>query len=362
MAGVAVVVVAVLAVLTVAADSLVLDRDETKPGGDADRPLPRIRRHHDEEAPPTVAEFGGERSASAGHGRWTYHRARQPPSGWPVAPKEKSAMPRPISLVAALFAFGVLGSPVAAQDGTREAGAPEFPVTPDPAECRAEAPSADELIAIWYQGDEARPPARSAAQAAGATVVPVRVGRSADAETVAGVTATVRAEFACRNAGDFARALAFYSDDRIQSLRPRSVDTPEDVHNFLEAPPEPRPAEERLHLLAVTDVAETENGRVAAFLVRDDPSSSPEGPETLLLYFVEGDDGWLIDEVIDFEVEEELDDAPAMPENDYERGPRWPSSRQGRSRSSSRTSRVPPSAGSSCPRPWPRPCDATTDC
>ena len=223
-------------------------------------------------------------------------------------------IPIPLS-VAAVVLLGALApgfaGPTAAQDATPAAGAGE---ALDPAECRVEPRPADELIAVWYEENEAGTPvlATPAADTAPASV-PVPLGEPADAETAAAATAVVREVLACFNAGDFGRALALFSDDLVRSFGPSPEETPEDVRAFLAPAPEPLPAGSRIRLLAVTDVAVMADGRVGAFVVTDDPTVPPEGPETALVLVVEEDGRWLVDAVVEFVVVEEGDGGTPAP-------------------------------------------------
>ena len=209
-------------------------------------------------------------------------------------------MRRLVAVAAVLVALALLGPARAlAQDATPAAGGEAL----DPAECRVEPRDADELIALWY--DEAGTPVAATPGAGTLDSVPVPLGEPADAETVAGATGAIREILACFNAGDFGRALALFSDDLIRSFGPEPGETPEDVRGFLEAAPGPLPAGDRIRLLAITDVSVMEDGRVGALVVSDDPTVAPEGPETVLVIFVEEGGRWLVDEVVEFTVNEE---------------------------------------------------------
>ncbi len=212
-------------------------------------------------------------------------------------------MKRSVALVVVLFALALLGPTVAlAQDATPVAVAGD---AIDPVECQVEGRTADELIALWYQeNDEGTPVLATPEAAEPMALVPVPLGEPADAETVAGVSATVREVFACFNAGDFGRATALFSENLVRQFGPSPEESPEDVRAFLEAA-EPAPEEARIQLLAVTDVAVMEDGRVGAFVVSVDPTVPPEGAEAALVVFVEAGDRWVVDEVVEFVPAEE---------------------------------------------------------
>src|SRR5687767_8303285 len=96
-----------------------------------------------------------------------------------------------IPFAAVLLAGAALAGPPAA-------AAQEFPITPDPAACRVDPRSTDEVIALWY-GTEGSPAAAAEPprQAEGADSVAIPVGSAADAATVEAITATVAEVFAC---------------------------------------------------------------------------------------------------------------------------------------------------------------------
>jgi hypothetical protein len=83
-----------------------------------------------------------------------------------------------------------------------------------------------------------------------------------------------------------------------------------DARAFLEAPPEPE-TEGTTQLLAITDVMDLDDGRVGAFVVEH---AEGDPPLTSYAIFIEGDDGWLVDEVVEFSTpvfEEGEDGTPA---------------------------------------------------
>ncbi len=199
-------------------------------------------------------------------------------------------MNRLVALVVALVSLALVGPGLAlAQDATPAAGA--FPITPDPAECQVEARPREEFLAM---NAEATPEEMSTPAA---TTVEVQLGEAADAETVAGVTATTREILACFNAGDFPRALSLFSDDAIRTLTEEDPLSEEELSALLAATPEAVPAGQQSTLLAVTDVMELGDGRVGAFLVTTDPFV---GPDTVYLILVQEDGRWLIDEITEF--------------------------------------------------------------
>ena len=121
-------------------------------------------------------------------------------------------------------------------------------------------------------------------------------GDAAGEETVAGITATVREAIACRNAGDYARMLVFFTPNMLAELygSPATVD-PEVLQGIQEGPrpvPEPR----RLRIEAIEEVVMLPDGRVGALV----ETSSPRREFRDYLFFVfDPESGrWRIDESV----------------------------------------------------------------
>ena len=211
-----------------------------------------------------------------------------------------------LALVVALCSLSLVGLvPALAQDATPGAGMGEVV---DAADCRVEPRSVDELLALWYQ-DEAGTPTLAITEPPAnmfPTAVPVPLGEPADASTVAGVTAWAREALACSNALDVTRWLALFSDDLAQQLGLSfGFKTIEDARAFLEAPAVPRPDDQRIRLVAVTDVSVMADGRVAALIAYDDPMQPPAGVESEVVFFVEEDGRRVADGIVEFTVIEE---------------------------------------------------------
>ncbi len=193
-------------------------------------------------------------------------------------------MYRLVALVVVLVSLGPVGPGLAlAQDATPATGA--FPVIPDPAGCQVE-----EFLAITAA-------ATPGAAAPVGTAVEVPLGVAADAEMVAGVTATAGEILACFNAGDFLRAFSLFSDNAVRRFIEVDPISEEELRSSSEAIPEAAPTEQQSTLLALTDVMELEDGRVGAFLATTDPFV---GPDTVYIVFVQQDGRWLVDDIIEF--------------------------------------------------------------
>lgn len=163
-------------------------------------------------------------------------------------------MHRTVAVALTLCSLALIGPAcAAAQDATPSAVGGEVI---DHSECQVEPRPTDELIGLLYMEDgagtlvAATPERRPAV-----TSVSVPLGAPADAATVSGVTVTTREILAWVNAGDFGRALALYSDKLILDFRPDPGETSEETRASLEVAPEPVPVEQRVRLIAITDVS-----------------------------------------------------------------------------------------------------------
>jgi len=125
-------------------------------------------------------------------------------------------------------------------------------------------------------------------------------GDLADPEIVAAVAATAREYIACNNAGDFPRLLALISDSYLPHLLAGADLTDPAVIARLDREPEPLPATDRTVLIAVGEVRLLPDGRAAATVTGDDPTSSDPAKAPLLVFVQEGD-RWLIDQIVEDE-------------------------------------------------------------
>jgi hypothetical protein len=125
---------------------------------------------------------------------------------------------------------------------------------------------------------------------------PLSSGEPADAETVAAITATMGQLAACSNAGDRLGGLGAVSDGFIhalyQALFGNGGVTRAELEALLAPPATPATDGDRIEAFAITDVVVLADGRVAGVVVTSDPDEEP-----LLIYFVELEGRWLIDEV-----------------------------------------------------------------
>ena len=189
------------------------------------------------------------------------------------------------------FMLFTTGGIALAQEATPTADYP-YPYTPDPADCTVEeVRPVDAFVEIVAQATPVMEEAVSGT---------VPLGQPADQATMEVVTATVETFIACINAGDRHRAYSYWSDNQVNWLA-EGAPIPGDVlRDLLEAPPEVRPAEEQLIILAISSIRVLPDGRVAAFVtIKDDVLP----PSTQLFTFAEQDGRWMIDQIMDFIVE-----------------------------------------------------------
>jgi hypothetical protein len=194
-----------------------------------------------------------------------------------------------------LAALSLAGA-VHAQDGAEDAAGRSRDV--DPALCVGEPRSFDDLSAILGLAAEGipQPPL---------TAITPPLGEFADPDTVTAVSDAARQILACFNAGDIPRAAGLMTEAGVQRVYWGLGQDEENralSRERLPAPPERRADEFLIRLIAVADVVELPEGRVAAFVVINEPLLAPGGPETLLFIFANQDGTWLLDDLIDFSV------------------------------------------------------------
>lgn len=192
----------------------------------------------------------------------------------------------PVALFIALVGT-VIGS-------TLSTGAQEATPVAGPIACDGPQVTPEELLDLWFGTTLAPDGSPEADEAFDGVVIPI--GEAADEATAAEVEATVRAVFACFDAGDILRAFAYFTDDLKMQFGPEPGTTREEAEAFLTEAPEPAPPGEDSTLVAVTDVMLLDDGRVGAFVIEQ------SGDEFLTSYAIfENVDGqWLVDQVIEF--------------------------------------------------------------
>lgn len=199
-----------------------------------------------------------------------------------------------IAPMAALLAAG----PVMAQESTPEADFTENPRMVAAEECVSEPRAFDELAAILQLDGEGVP------QPATTTITPP-LGEVVDSATDIQIKEVARELLACFNAGDFLRAGALMTENGVKrSFWGLTIDEENRqlARERLAAEPEPRLPELSVRLITVTDSSLLPDGRVAAFVVMNEPLLPPQGPETLLFIFANEDGTWKVDDYIDFSI------------------------------------------------------------
>ena len=200
--------------------------------------------------------------------------------------------------IAPLAALLVTG-PVLAQESTPEAeGVEENPRLVAPAECVAEPRAFEDIAAILALDGEGVP-------APAMTQITPPLGEVADAETSISIKEAARQVLACFNAGDIPRAAGLMTENGVRRAYwglTIDVENRELARTRITAPPEPRAEEALVRLITVTDISLLPDGRIAAFVVLNEPLLPPSGPETLLFVLANQDGRWLVDDWIDFSI------------------------------------------------------------
>ena len=208
---------------------------------------------------------------------------------------------RALAIVPAAAMLMLAASPILAQEGTPDAGEADSPRLVAPEECTnqvAEPRPYDEVATILNLEGEGVP-------APPTTQINAPLGEVADLDTTIAIEETARLVLACFNAGDFLRSAALMTDAGVtRAFWGLTIDQEnrELARERLQAAPEPRAAEFLTRLMTVTDVSVLPDGRVAAFVVFNEPLLPPGGPETLHFVFAHQDGQWLVDDWIDFSI------------------------------------------------------------
>jgi hypothetical protein len=181
-----------------------------------------------------------------------------------------------------------------AQDATPVASPAANALAPAPEDCKVEPISPERLTLLM-----ATPVPAVAAEASpvgSPTPFAMPEGQKADEATVATITTAVHEYFACVNAGDYARALALFSDRALREFFASALTGGTTAQQILDAlpPAKPLPEDQRTLIYGIDDVRVLPDGRVAALVIGDD-LSKPNPPGPALIYFVQVDGRWLID-------------------------------------------------------------------
>ncbi len=196
------------------------------------------------------------------------------------------------------FAAMLVAGPALAQEATPAADEADSPRIVLPEECVAEPRPYEEIAAMLVlDGEGVGEPAR--------TQITPPLGEIVDSTTDIEIMEAAREVLACFNAGDIPRASALMTENGVKrSYWGLTIDEENRTlaQERIQAPPEPRASDFYVRLIAVTDASTLPDGRVAAFVVINEPLLPPAGPETLLFIFTNQDGRWLVDDFIDFSI------------------------------------------------------------
>ena len=180
--------------------------------------------------------------------------------------------------IAPLAALLVTG-PVLAQESTPEADGAENPRLVAPSECVAEPRAFEDIAAILALDGEGVP-------APAMTQITPPLGEVADAETSISIKEAARQVLACFNAGDIPRAAGLMTENGVRRAYwglTIDAENRELARTRITAPPEPRAEEALVRLITVTDISLLPDGRIAAFVVLNEPLLPPARPGDIAL-------------------------------------------------------------------------------
>jgi hypothetical protein len=202
------------------------------------------------------------------------------------------------ALVLAPLAALLVTSPVLAQEGTPEADGAENPRLVAPSECVAKPRAYEDIATVLALDSEGVPPPAM-------TQITPPLGDIADVETSISIKEAARQVLACFNAGDIPRAAGLMTENGVRRAYWGLTIDEENrqlARTRITAPPKARTEEALVRLITVTDVSLLPDGRIAAFVVLNEPLLPPSGPETLLFIFANENGQWLVDDWIDFSI------------------------------------------------------------
>jgi hypothetical protein len=195
-----------------------------------------------------------------------------------------------------VVALAALATPLVAraQDATSVASPTANPLAPAPEECTVEPISVERLTLLIATPVPAVQP--QASPVGSPTPFAMPEGQEADEATIAAITAAVREYIACVNAGDYARALALYSDRALRDLLGEAFANGATAQQILDSlgTAQPLPDDQRTLIYGIDDVRVLPDGRVAALVIGDD-LAKPNPPGPALIYLVQVDGRWLVD-------------------------------------------------------------------
>lgn len=163
---------------------------------------------------------------------------------------------------------------------------------PDPKACEVEPRS----YPFFAENTEPHRPATPVPlESAPVEPLAIPTGEAPDDETVEAITATVRESLACRNANDFLRAYALFTDDMLVSLfgGPATVD-PDIQAIIADESVKSVPRRQRVALIAIENMVVLPDGRVGAVV---ETVNFNQTFRDYLIFVEDPESGrWLIDE------------------------------------------------------------------
>ena len=193
----------------------------------------------------------------------------------------------------------LVAGPAFAQEGTPDAGGAEPPRLVDPSECKSEPRPFEEIAAVLNLDGDGIPEPPKTIQ------INAPLGEIVDSDTELAISEAAREFLACFNAGDVPRSAALMTENGIKrTFWGLTIDEENRglARERIAAEPAPRIKDALARLIAVTDASTLPDGRIAAFVVINEPLLPPTGPETLLFIFANQDGQWLLDDYVDFSI------------------------------------------------------------
>ena len=199
-------------------------------------------------------------------------------------------------LLVVLLVMLMVPRAVLAQDSGEGTAGSTRTVAPD--DCVAEPRAPEEIATILALDGEGVPPP---------ALIQINppFGELADAETTRAIITTTRQIISCFNAGDIPRAASVMTEAGVRRVYWGLTIDEENrdlARQRIPAPPERRADAFLIQLITITDVSVLPDGRVASFVVMNEPLLPPGGPETLLFVFANQEGQWLLDDLVDFSI------------------------------------------------------------
>lgn len=202
--------------------------------------------------------------------------------------RERLEMKRFVSgtLLALTMGIAVVGAPVAAQDAT--------PIAPAPELCTLTAPTFEELSA-YAASPVAEVTAETEATPGAELALPD--GAPVDDATRAAVEQSMIVNVSCLNTGSTLLTMAAYSQGALERLIGGSGPISQELYDSL-ATPEALAPEDFTVIYEFQDMVMLEDGRVAVIIVGDNQGDDSTAAGPTLFYLVEKDGHWYIDDFI----------------------------------------------------------------